>query len=214
METKKCTKCQNKFPATLGYWHKQSKGKYGLRAICKRCSCEYNRISRNTDANREKHRLSMKEWRENNHDKALEISRKAYNKSKDEINKKRRELYHTNPEYKIKRLEAEKRYVASGRRHEINEKPEQREKTRLRNRKRRLSTELRKHDYERGSVYRKIHANYLNEMHRKRRAELTDSYVACSMRLSVNDVNKETIETRRLIIKLKRELKKLNVKIR
>jgi len=42
METKTCTKCKNTFPATLEYYFKATKGKYGITAVCKKCyGCEF-----------------------------------------------------------------------------------------------------------------------------------------------------------------------------
>jgi hypothetical protein len=43
---------------------------------------------------------------------------------------------------------------------------------------------------------------------------LTDAYIALTLKAKVNEVPKEVIETKRLIIQLKRELKSNNIKIR
>lgn len=37
MNYKACTKCNKELPATLDYFHKQVRGKYGLRSDCKKC---------------------------------------------------------------------------------------------------------------------------------------------------------------------------------
>jgi hypothetical protein len=37
MNTKVCTECQEKFPATSEYFHKQKRGKFGIRPECKKC---------------------------------------------------------------------------------------------------------------------------------------------------------------------------------
>lgn len=43
-KTKKCSKCNTEFPATLEYFYKQQAGKYGLRADCKECNCNHKRL--------------------------------------------------------------------------------------------------------------------------------------------------------------------------
>jgi len=41
--TKRCTKCQGEFPATLEFFHKKINGKHGVTTKCKNCSKAYNR---------------------------------------------------------------------------------------------------------------------------------------------------------------------------
>ncbi len=40
---KTCTKCGVELSATAEYFHKDNKGKYGLKAICKSCNCAYTK---------------------------------------------------------------------------------------------------------------------------------------------------------------------------
>jgi len=43
METKVCTKCGRKFPATTEYFYSNKKAKYGLHSSCKVCMEEHKR---------------------------------------------------------------------------------------------------------------------------------------------------------------------------
>jgi len=213
-QTKICTKCNKEFEATTDFWHKQSDGKYGLRAICKICSCAVNREYKAKPENKERHRINAIKWRDKNPDKVLEISRRCYKKNADRFNAAKREKLKTDPEYREKVRERERKYVESGRRHEMNCKPETREKARIRSKKRRLDPGKNEHDYKRNAKWREENKEYLNKLHNKNRKELCPSYVAQSMRISIKELTPEILETKRLVITLKRELKNNNVKIR
>ena len=91
--TKRCTKCQGEFPATLEFFHKQKTGKYGLVSRCKQCIKVYN--EQNNDRKAEYNRRYRKENKE-------QIS--AYRKAnKEEILKKRKLYYQENKEREAKR---------------------------------------------------------------------------------------------------------------
>lgn len=214
MEYKICTKCKKEFPAILEYWHKQEKGKFGLRSICKVCSSKAIKEYRKKSYVKENHRIRVAEWRKRNPEKEKEIRDRCYIKNKERFNKERRDKYKNDPEYKRRRIECEKRYKESGRRYEMNNKPEQREKARKRSKKRRSDPIKKEHDYKRMAEWRDENRDFLIKKHREKRKNLAPSYVAQSMRMSVNDITPEIYETKKLIIQLKRELKNNNIKIR
>ena len=209
-----CTKCDKKLLATKENFNAQKNGKYGLRSICKYCSKEYRKIYTSTDEYKKKHRERQAKWRKENPEKTLEISRKSYKKHCKRRNSERVEKYKTDPIYKAKVKELEKIYKESGRRYEVSSTPEQREKNRLRNKKRRDCDEYKKKEYARNEIYRKENKEMLHKIHIKNRKELVPSYVAHTMRISTKDLTPEIYETKKLIIKLKRELKNNNIKIR
>ena len=209
-----CTVCKKELPASSEYFHRHPKGKYGYQATCKSCSKIIMKAYRSTNEYKKKNREAAAIWRKNNPEKALEISRKRYKLNALEINKKKKERFQADKDYRQKVLEREKRYKASGRRHEMNAKPEMREKARARNRQRRMQEDKKAHDYGKNAIWRAENANYIRELDKKRREEITNSYVASSMRKSVKDIPKEVLETRRVIVQIKRELKKNNIKIK
>lgn len=205
---KKCTCCGVEFPASFEYFYKQKKGKFGLKSICKVCSCAKIKEYRKLDYVKENHRISMAEWRKNNHEKFLEISRRCWLKNKNEINKKRVDRYRTDEDYRRKKIEKDRLYSASGRRYEMNAKPEQREKARIRSRKRRQNMEKRAHDLNRNAKWREENKDYVKQIDAINRKELAPSYVAQILKMSVKDVPPSVIETKRIIVKLRRELKR------
>lgn len=214
MEHKECTYCNNKFPATLEYWHRQEHGKYGLKSVCIKCAKIVRKKYTSTDEFKKYARERQKEYNKKNRERAREINRKSRQKNKDRYNAERREKYKNDPEYRSKKIEYDRKYIESGRRHEMNNKPEQRKKAIERNKKRREDPVKNDHDSKRAAQWRKNNKEHISELTSKRIAELTDSYVASSMRKPVGDLTPETIETKRLIIKIKRELRSNNIKIR
>jgi len=213
-QTKVCKKCNKELEATLEFWHKQKNGKYGVRSICKICSLKEQKEYRERPENKEAHRINAAKWREKNRGRVLEINRRCYKKNADRFNAIRRDRYQTDQEYREKRREYDRKYSESGRRYEVNSKPEMREKARIRAKKRRQNPEKKQLDYNRAAIWRDENREYLKELDDKRRKKLCPSYVAYSMRVSVKDLTPEVLETKKLIIKLKRELKNNNVKIR
>lgn len=214
VDFKICVKCGVKLPATVDFWHIQKAGKYGLRSKCKKCACNEMKDYRKSPEIKEKHRIKMIEWRKKNPEKALEISRKSYKIHSKKHNEKRKEKYWTDEEYRLKRIEYDKKYKESGKRYESNSKPENREKARLRSQARRKDDIKKEHDYKRKAKWREENKEHLRELWESNRKELKPAYIAQSMRLKVNDLTPEILETKRIIIKLKRELKSNNIKIR
>ena len=102
----------------------------------------------------------------------------------------------------------------SGGRAASNAKPKNREAARQRSKKRRQDPELKAHDYARAAIWRKENKEHLDNLHKNNRKNLVPSYVAQSLRMGVKDLTPEIYETQKLIIKLKRELKSNNVKIK
>lgn len=202
-------KCLKELPATKEFFHVQKMGKFGLRSKCKECCKEYKKKYASTDEYKKRHREYMAKWRADNPEKALEIQRKNYRINGHKHNEKRKYRYENEPEFKAKIIEREKKYQESGRRLAASQKPEQKEKARKRNYERRKVKELREHDYKIKAKYRKENQKAINEMHKKRREMLVPSYVAQIMRIPVSDLTPEILETKQLIIKLRRELKKM-----
>lgn len=214
VDFKICVKCGIKLPATVDFWHIQKAGKYGLRSKCKKCACNEMKDYRKSPEIKEKHRIKMIEWRKKNPEKALEISRKNYKIHSKNRNEKRKEKYWTDEEYRLKRIEYDKKYKESGKRYESNSKPENREKARLRSQARRKDDIKKEHDYKINAKWREGNKEHLHELWESNRKELKQAYIAQTMRLKVNDLTPEILETKRIIIKLKRELKSNNIKIR
>lgn len=214
METKICTKCKKEYPTTSEYWNKLKNGKYGLRSICNSCVKEYNKKLRSTPEAKEKNRIAAIEWRKNNPDKVLIASRKNYKEHGNKHNETRREKYHTDMNYRLKRVAYDKKYYESGRRLEINSKPEYKEAARIRSKKRRLNPDKKEHDYKRNAEWVANNKAHLKELWKQTVKELKPSYVAGCMRKKITEVDPEVIKTKRIIIQLKRELRLNNIKIR
>jgi len=212
MIIKKCTVCNVEKIATTENYHKQKNGKYGLNSKCRSCISIEQKQYRSKPESKERHRLYNAEWRLKNPEKSKEINRKCRVKNSEKYNELAKIKLKTDINYQQRRkLEAIK---YKNRRKEINALPENMEKSRLRSRKRREILEVRKKEYQRYKVYRDANKDRLNEYDRNKRKELCASYVACSIRVSVNSVPTEIIETQRLIMSLKRELKLNNIKIK
>lgn len=79
--TKKCTICNEIFPANLNFFHKQKNGLYNLRSTCKNCTNASRRLIH-----------------ENNKEKENETNRMWYHNNKDKRAKKIEEYRHKNPE--------------------------------------------------------------------------------------------------------------------
>ena len=209
-----CVKCGLKLPATTEFWHVQKAGKYGLRSKCKKCSCNEMKDYRKSPEIKEKHRIKMNEWRKKNPEKALDISRKNYKINGKKYNEKKKVKYWTDEEYRLKRIEYDKKYKESGKRYESNSKPENREKAKLRSQLRRIDDTKKEHDYKRNAKWREENKEHLQELWKSNRKELKPAYIAQTMRLKVKDLTPEILSTKQIIIKLKRELKSNNIKIR
>jgi hypothetical protein len=210
--TKICTKCGLELPATSEYWHKQTNGKYGFRSFCKKCSFIVYKEYSSTPEYKEKHRIEGIEYRKNNPEKTKEINRRSYNKRKDEYNKKRRHLYHNDPVYRQKYDERNKEYRRSEKGKNMMNKPENREKQRERSK--RYRRDFPDKIKECNDKYRVNNKEFLKMLSDRKRSELTPAYVAQFMNTGVSDMPKEIYEFKKIIIQLKRELKRNNIKIR
>jgi len=84
MITKTCTVCHKELPATLEYFFKERRGKYGLRSKCKVCFAAAAKILKAKPAYREK---------------AIEHGREYYQKNKDQFSKRWRKYYEENAEH-------------------------------------------------------------------------------------------------------------------
>jgi len=92
--TKTCTVCQETFPATNEYFHKQKYGKYGIRANCKKCA------AKNIDkqARKKYHDAYYAKNKQNIIQKQL-----TYIKAnRDKVNNRHNTRYHNDIAYKIK----------------------------------------------------------------------------------------------------------------
>ena len=90
--TKRCTKCQGEFPATLEFFYKCSSHKDGLISWCKTCSLEQKKeyYNKNKTAIKDKHK-------------------KRYDKNRDKILKQKRE-YESRPEVIKQRRKTKNKY--------------------------------------------------------------------------------------------------------
>lgn len=214
MEYKTCTKCNKIKEAKLLNFHTKKNGKYGLNSKCKDCVCIENKIYRSKPENKIKHKLNQREWVKKNYEKSKSINNKSREKNKENINRKRREKYHNDPIFKQKCKDIEKEYKDSGRRYEVGSTPEQREKSRKRSKERRKNPVKKQMDYEFNAKWREENKDYIKLKGSEKIKNLDNSYVASSMRKKVSELTPEAIETKRIIIQLKRELKNNNIKIR
>ena len=136
METKICTKCGNEYPATLSFFRKQKRGKYGLNCTCKMCLKVYRKTYASTDKAKKAHAERERKRRIENPERQKQIRDKSYKLHSHEWNEKRKLKYKTDEEFRLKKYEQEKKYKESGRRHEVSTTPEQAEKSRIRRKKR------------------------------------------------------------------------------
>tara|TARA_R110002126_G_scaffold192353_3_gene340498 strand:- start:338 stop:976 length:639 start_codon:yes stop_codon:yes gene_type:complete len=211
---KKCTKCKEEKTEIHSNFPRAKSFKSGFNSMCRSCLKVKQQEYRQRPENKKKHRETQAKWRKDNPEKQKEVSKKTYHKHKVKNNEIRRDKYKTDPEYRAKRFEWERLYVESGGRRASNEKESNRESSRKRNKKRRLNPKLNAHDRKRNKEWRKNNKNHLDKLHAKNRNEMGESYIAQTLGISVKDITPEILETKRLIISLKRELKSKNVKIR
>jgi hypothetical protein len=212
--TKICVKCNEDFPATIEYFHKKTATKCGLCAKCKICSRIDSEEYRKTPKRKEQTRINSNKWRKNNIEKSKEIVKRSKIKNKEKYSRRIKERYWSDDEYRAKRYETERKYKESGGRRKSNMKPENLERWRINSKKRRQNIEKRKHDFLRDAKWRDKNRDYLNALGKKNIEELCPSYIAYSMGLKVKELTPEILESKRLIIKIKRELKRNNIKIK
>lgn len=155
---------------------------------------------------KERRRVNMAQWRKENHDKSLEISRKCRKKHATRLNAVRREKWRNDPEYKRKKIESEKRYKATGRRKEL------RVINAVELRKRSAAWKKKNPELVKKYVkwYRKTKLIHFERLKRK---TLADQYIIGVIKKSMNyklktkDIPQELIEMYRIRIKTIRSLK-------
>ena len=89
---KKCTKCGRLLVASSENFHKDKKGKYGLKSKCKECCKKYKEVNREAIAEYDKKRYEKnkdailkrnKKYREENKDAIAKLSKKYYEEHKE-----------------------------------------------------------------------------------------------------------------------------------
>lgn len=223
METRVCKKCLVEKPANSNFFTKAKICLNGIAHIC--CDCKKIYLQAYRDKNKEKlnslqreyrkrpdrkerHRLDMAQYRKENPDKTKAVAKRAYDKHGAKYNLQRKEKYNTDSEYRQKRKDQEIKYRESGgrkKRYLAN-----REILIQRSRNYRLKNIDKIKIY--NDKYREENKEYLKTLWKKNRIEISPSYIAGSMRKSVKDLSPDVIQTKRLIIFLKRELGISNAK--
>lgn len=86
-KTKICSKCGREMPATNEYFSKDKKGKYGLRADCKKCYSIYRKkhYDKNKKQIREKQNEYLKIYHLKNKEKISEYKKGYYKENKERI---------------------------------------------------------------------------------------------------------------------------------
>ena len=67
MITRTCTICNNVYPATLEYFYRSTKGKYGLRGNCKVCHCKNQQEKMNKMTPQARYEFKRAEAKRNRH---------------------------------------------------------------------------------------------------------------------------------------------------
>ena len=210
MKTKICTKCNKTLPATNEFFYIGKRGKYGLVAICKSCQIEYRKQYTSTDTYKKRRREEMAKWRKENPEKNKELRDRSYKKNKERVNKERREKYNTDEEYRQRQNLYDKKYTESGRRKELYAKNYVKERLRVKNWRNNNQEQVKKYQ----KVYREQNRAKTNKIAADNRKNLHITYIAQCMRIKASDLTPEVCKTKQIIIKLKRELRNNNVKIR
>lgn len=208
METKICSKCEREYPATLEYFNKQKGGKYGLRSACNNCVRKYRIERRLRPDVKERNRLAAAKWRLENPERKRELQRKCWDKNKDRFNGERTLRYKTDNNYANKKREEGKRYYDSGRRLEVNSSPENRRKTRDRNKRYRAIQENRDKIRIYHLKYVESHRERLRELGKRKTFLLRDSYlrdlISQNYKIERENIPDELIKLKRTQLKLHR----------
>lgn len=205
-----CTKCQEKKEANSENFYRSKKGKFGFKSTCKECEKIYRRVYENTVEYRIKKNEYARKWREKNKETYLKKQKQYRDKNKSKINARRRYRYRNDPNYRQSVIESEKRYKDSGKRALVNNKEEYKKGRREYSKKYNKENKEKIKKY--NKKYRKENREYLIKLDKQRKEELTDSYIkqiikANNKLSNYQSISPETIETKRLLIKIKRELK-------
>ena len=102
MNAKICTKCGEEKVATSEFFHKDKKGKYGLRGECKSCYKIY------VQQNKEKISKRRKQYRKANKDKIAEYDKQHYQDNKEKILEYHKQYNQANKEKRKQYREANK----------------------------------------------------------------------------------------------------------
>jgi len=86
-KTKICSKCGREMPATNEYFSKDKKGKYGLRADCKKCYSIYRKKHYNENKTdiRKKQNEYLKQYHKENKKRIGEYKKEYYQENKEKI---------------------------------------------------------------------------------------------------------------------------------
>jgi hypothetical protein len=181
--TKICTGCKKEMLATKEFFHAAKLGKYGLRSMCKQCKNSIGRKYR--ENNREKEKERKKKYYKNNFEKEKERVKK-YRKNNSEKCMKDTEKWRKNNPEKVKEY-SKKHYEDN------SEKCKENNKKWAKNNPEKVKEKAKKYSKEATK-------------------NLSNAYIATRLKTPLKHLNPQIIETRRLIILIKRELRKNNFK--
>lgn len=115
---KVCSKCKRILVANAMNFYKKERGKYGVRADCKKCFNEktMKKEKENPEKYKEYHKKASKKWRENNKERCQENTKRwrkeNYDRVRENSNRRNRKYKKAHPEKvfndSIKRRQSEK----------------------------------------------------------------------------------------------------------
>lgn len=88
---KRCTKCGERFPATVEHFHRNSRGLYGLQAQCRACKKLYSHNRNQLPEVKNGNRLRASQWRDAHPGQHAENMRVYREENRDEVNTRNRE---------------------------------------------------------------------------------------------------------------------------
>jgi hypothetical protein len=176
---------------------------------------ELAKKNRNRPEAKEKHRLKQAQWRKENPEKQKEVARRSYAKNKDKFNEKAKIKYHTDLDYKEKKLLIDKKYRLSGRRRELyHSDPNKSQRLKGLWLKMKVNESA---NTKRLTYLKKYREEVLIKKERKQRENLSDIYVIAvikrqfNYKIKTSEIPKELIELKKNNIKIKRETKKVTL---
>lgn len=186
---KKCTVCN--LEKTFNNYNKQKNGKFGLLSRCNSCLKKYRQEYMKRPEAKESHRIRSQKWRDENPEEKLKRSREQYKKFGHIYNSKSKEKYNTDLEYRLKKLEADKKYSDTGKRRELYRLPKNLE-----------------YNLKRCKVYKSNNVESVKKQKKEYTENLPDTLIKIRLGFKKKDeIPNEIIETKRLTILLKRTLK-------
>lgn len=103
-----CKVCAQDLPATTEFFYRD---RATLRLTCKRCTLESQKASYDADPTA---RLAhSRRWRNENRDRAIAASSRAYYENREERLAKEKARYHSDPEVRAKKIENAKRWTSA-----------------------------------------------------------------------------------------------------